>query len=219
MGIHRRFLDSLISNTLNSWNEFCPNDSMKHLLSIPLILLSLSSYSQSFNEKLSKAAIELTKQEVTYDPSYFSIPYPNGDIPSDKGVCTDVVIRAYRSLGIDLQKEVHEDMKSNFSIYPTIWGLNSTDRNIDHRRVPNLMKFFERKGVKMSLSTKAEDYQPGDIVCWNLGGAITHIGLVVDKKSFDGKRHMIVHNIGGGQVLQDCLFDYRIIGHFQYTSE
>ena len=203
----------------NTWNEFCLHTRMRQLLSMSLFLLSLSSYSQSFTDKLSSAAIELTKQEVTYDPSYFSIPYPNGDVPGDKGVCTDVVIRAYRSLGIDLQKEVHEDMKSNFSIYPDIWGLKSTDRNIDHRRVPNLMKFFGREGLVLPLSKNASDYKPGDIVCWNLGGAITHIGLVVDKKSADGKRHMIVHNIGAGQVLQDCLFDYRIIGHYQYLPE
>ncbi|MCB0506152.1 MAG: DUF1287 domain-containing protein, partial [Cyclobacteriaceae bacterium] len=127
-------------------------------------------------------------------------------------------IRAYRALNIDLQKEVHEDMKSHFGEYPNIWGMTTTDTNIDHRRVPNLMKFFERKGTVKPISQKAEDYQPGDIVCWNLGGAITHIGLVVDKKSDDGERYLIVHNIGGGQVLADCLFDYKIIGHYTYQN-
>ncbi len=167
---------------------------------------------------LSKCALELTKQKVTYDPGYFSIDYPNGDVPSDKGVCTDVVIRAYRKIGIDLQKEVHEDMKANFSAYPKIWGLKSTDKNIDHRRVPNLMTFFKRKGAEKTISRKAVDYKPGDIVCWSLGGAITHIGIVVDKKSKDGKRNLIVHNIGGGQVLEDCLFDFKIIGHYRYGN-
>lgn len=167
---------------------------------------------------LSDCALDLTKQKVTYDPSYFSIPYPNGDVPSDKGVCTDVVIRAYRQVGVDLQKEVHEDMKANFSSYPNIWGLKSTDKNIDHRRVPNLMTFFGRKGASKPISQNAEDYVPGDIVCWNLGGAITHIGIVVDKKSSDGKRYLIVHNIGGGQVLEDCLFDFNIIGHYRYVQ-
>ena len=154
---------------------------------------------------LSDCALELIKQKVTYDPSYFSIDYPNGDVPSDKGVCTDVVIRAYRKIGIDLQKEVHEDMKAYFSSYPKIWGLKSTDKNIDHRRVPNLMTYFKRKGTEKPISHKADDYLPGDIVCWNLGGAITHIGIVVGKKSKDGKRNLIVHNIGGGQVLEDFL--------------
>ncbi|ADV48746.1 protein of unknown function DUF1287 [Cellulophaga algicola DSM 14237] len=167
---------------------------------------------------LSEAAIELTKQEVTYDPSYFSIDYPNGDVPSDKGVCTDVIIRAYRKVGIDLQKEVHVDMKSNFSAYPKLWGLKTTDRNIDHRRVPNLMTYFKRIGAEKPISDKAEDYVTGDIVCWNLNGALTHIGIVVDKKSKDGKRNLIVHNIGRGQVLQDYLFDYKIIGHYRYEK-
>jgi uncharacterized protein YijF (DUF1287 family) len=109
-------------------------------------------------------------------------------VPSDKGVCTDVVIRAYRQLNIDLQKEVHEDMQANFALYPKAWRMSHTDKNIDHRRVPNLMTFFKRKGETKTISENAKDYLPGDIVCWNLGGAITHIGLVVAKKSADGKR-------------------------------
>jgi uncharacterized protein YijF (DUF1287 family) len=165
---------------------------------------------------LSSSALELTKQQVTYDPSYFSIEYPNGDVPSDKGVCTDVVIRAYRKIGIDLQKNVHEDMKTDFNAYPKIWGLKKTDKNIDHRRVPNLMTYFKRKGAEKLISENSADYLPGDIVCWNLGGAITHIGIVVNKKSDDGKRYLIVHNIGSGQVIQDCLFDFKIIGHYRY---
>lgn len=177
------------------------------------IVLSQSA-AQTLN--LSEAALELTDHQVTYDPSYFSIAYPNGDVPEDKGVCTDVVIRAYRKLGIDLQKEVHEDMKANFDQYPKIWGLKRTDKNIDHRRVPNLMTFFERQGAAKSITNNAVDYLPGDIVCWNLGGATTHIGVVVSKKSPDGKRHLIVHNIGDGQVLEDCLFNFRIIGHYQF---
>jgi len=168
--------------------------------------------------ELSDSALELTEQIVIYDPSYYSIDYPNGDIPSDKGVCTDVVIRAYRKIGIDLQKNVHEDMKVNFSAYPKNWGLKTTDKNIDHRRVPNLMTYFKRQGAEKPISDKAKDYLPGDIVCWNLGGEITHIGIVVDKKSKNGERNLIVHNIGGGQVLADCLFDYKIIGHYRYKE-
>ncbi len=194
-----------------------------HMRKILLIILFFSlnlCFSQTEIEQieLSDCALELTKQKVTYDPSYFSIDYPNGDVPSDKGVCTDVVIRAYRKIGIDLQKNVHEDMKVNFGAYPKIWGLKTTDKNIDHRRVPNLMTYFKRKGAEKTISDKAKDYLPGDIVCWNLGGAITHIGIVVDKKSKDGKRNLIVHNIGGGQVLADCLFDYKIIGHYRYEK-
>ena len=171
-----------------------------------------------FFNKLSESAISLTNQKVVYDPKYYVIKYPNGDVSADRGVCTDVVIRAYRKLGIDLQKEVHEDMKGNFSSYPKNWGLKTTDKNIDHRRVPNLMKFFERHNAKLSISDHADDYKPGDVVCWNLGGAITHIGIVVDKKSNDSKRNLIVHNIGGGQVLADCLFEYKIIGHYRYSK-
>ena len=171
---------------------------------------------QSFSEKLSAAAISLTNQEVTYDPTYFSIDYPNGDIPKNKGVCTDVIIRAYRKLGIDLQKEVHEDMKAHFLVYPNLWGLSSTDKNIDHRRVPNLMKFFSRNGQELTITLKANDYQPGDIVSWNLNGGLTHIGIVVNKKSLDEERYLIVHNIGAGQVMEDVLFSYKIIGHYRY---
>lgn len=173
---------------------------------------------EDFYKKLSKAAIELTFDRVSYDPSYYSISYPNGDIPAGRGVCTDVIIRAYRKLGIDLQKEVHEDMMVHFHLYPTKWGLQRTDRNIDHRRVPNLMTFFSRHGEVLKISKKAEDYLPGDIVCWDLGGGTTHIGIVVDRKTANGKRNLIVHNIGGGQELADCKFQYRIIGHYRYKK-
>ncbi len=171
----------------------------------------------SFAEKLSKAAIEITKDKVRYDPTYYTIPYPNGDVPADRGVCTDVIIRAYRKLDIDLQKKVHEDMKVNFSKYPKKWGLKRTDTNIDHRRVPNLMVFFSRKGVSKKISDNPNDYIPGDVVTWDLEGNLTHIGLVVNKKSSDGKRYLIVHNIGGGQVVEDCLFAFKkITGHYVY---
>lgn len=184
-----------------------------------IFLLQTQGFAQtSFYDRLSEAAIVLTGQKVIYDPSYFRISYPNGDVPSGKGVCTDVIVRAYRKLGIDLQQEVHEDMKANFSRYPAKWGLSCPDRNIDHRRVPNLMTFFERHGEVKPISESPRDYQPGDIVCWNLGGAITHIGIVVNRKSADGKRPLIVHNIGAGQVMEDCLFDFKIIGHYRYKK-
>ncbi|MDP4845471.1 MAG: DUF1287 domain-containing protein [Salibacteraceae bacterium] len=180
------------------------------------ILFSRNAISQSVSDlELVAAAMELTKQEVTYDPSYFSLTYPMGDVPANKGVCTDVIIRAYRKVGIDLQQLVHEDMVANFSVYPKNWGLTSTDKNIDHRRVPNLMTYFSRHGKTLPKTEQASDYKPGDIVCWNLGAGLTHIGIVVDKKSDDGTP-MIVHNIGGGQVIENCLFRFTIIGHYQY---
>ena len=172
----------------------------------------------NFYQRLADSALTLTKQQVIYDAAYFDIPYPNGDVPANKGVCTDVVIRAYRKLGTDLQKEVHEDMEKNFGEYPKNWGLTKPDKNIDHRRVPNLMAFFSRHGTLKAISKKPEDFLPGDIVCWSLGGGISHIGIVVNRKSPDGKRNQIVHNIGGGQVLADCLFDYQIIGHYCYKK-
>jgi uncharacterized protein YijF (DUF1287 family) len=174
------------------------------------------SAQNDFASKLANAAEDLTKQNVRYDPSYFRIDYPNGDVPSDRGVCTDVVIRAYRKLGIDLQKEVHEDMVTNFNKYPKNWGLKSTDSNIDHRRVPNLITFFSRHGTLKNNTLTADDYVPGDIVTWDLGRGVPHIGIVINRKSADNKRYLIVHNIGRGQEISDCLFSYKITGHFTY---
>jgi len=194
---------------------------MKTLFKILVLVLALNSAigQTSFYNQLADSALALTKQKVQYDSRYFRLDYPNGDVPANKGVCTDVVIRAYRKLGIDLQKEVHEDMAANFDAYPKNWGLTRPDKNIDHRRVPNLMTFFSRFGTVKSISEKPEDYLPGDIICWNLGGGITHIGIVSAKKSADGQRNLIVHNIGGGQVLEDCLFGFTIIGHYCYSGE
>lgn len=182
-------------------------------------LLFCCSYSQSsYLDRLADSAYVLTYQQVQYDPAYVSIKYPNGDVHPNKGVCTDVVIRAYRKMGVDLQKEVHEDMHANFGLYPKKWGHKKPDTNIDHRRVPNLMVFFSRFGKTKPVTQSAEDYIPGDIVCYDLGGNVPHIGIVSNKKSVDGKRYQIIHNIGAGQVLEDCLFNYEIIGHYQYTK-
>jgi uncharacterized protein YijF (DUF1287 family) len=170
----------------------------------------------AFFQKLADTALTLTQQRVVYNPAYIAIPYPNGDVPQHTGVCTDVIIRAYRLVGIDLQKEVHEDMSRNFEEYPKIWQLKKPDKNIDHRRVPNLMKFFERHGTVLKVSTNAADYRAGDIVIWNLPGNLPHIGIVVNRKSVDGKRYQVVHNIGNGQELSDCLFQYTITGHYRY---
>ncbi len=170
----------------------------------------------TFQEKLSNAALSIIDPEVAYTPTYVSLSYPNGDVPAKTGVCTDVIIRTYRKLGIDLQKNVHEDMKSNFSSYPSKWGLTKTDTNIDHRRVPNLEVFFTRKGEKLEVSQNPNDYKTGEMVTWMIGDKLPHIGIVTHKKSADGKRPLLVHNVGGGQVLEDCLFNYKIVGHYTY---
>jgi uncharacterized protein len=190
----------------------------KWIIVVLLALVQNVVGQNKFSLQLADTPVSLTKQKVVYDPAYFTIKYPNGDVPYNKGVCTDVVIRAYRKMGIDLQKNVHEDMKKNFSKYPKTWGLKHTDTNIDHRRVPNLMVYFAKYGIVKSTSTEPQNYLPGDIVCWNLGGAVTHIGMVSNKKTKDNKRYLMVHNIGAGQVLEDCLFSYKIIGHYQYSK-
>lgn len=175
---------------------------------------------QTFGQQLSDAAISIIDPSIDYDPAYFPIKYPNGDIPKNKGVCTDVIIRSYRKLGIDLQKEVHEDMIANFSQYPNLekWGMTKTDTNIDHRRVPNLEVFFERKGTKLTVTQNAKDYKTGEMVTWMINNKLPHIGIVTNKKSKDGQRNLIVHNVGGGQVLEDCLFEYKIVGHYSYSN-
>ncbi len=173
---------------------------------------------ETFQSKLDQAAIDRTYKQVRYDGRYLKMPYPNGDVPKDIGVCTDVIIRAYRKVNIDLQQLVHQDIKANFSDYPSnrIWGLNRPDTNIDHRRVPNLRKFFSRNGRTLKITTSGIDYQPGDLVTWMLPGNLPHIGLVTSKQSKDGKRPLIAHNIGSGPRLEDMLFKYKITGHYQY---
>lgn len=163
---------------------------------------------------IAKAAESLQYQKVTYNGAYYNIDYPNGDVPSNIGVCTDVVIRTYRKLGIDLQQKVHEDIMSNRSAY----GLKKADTNIDHRRVPNLMKFFQRHGEVKLCSTNIEDYAPGDIVCWKLYGGLNHIGVVTSIKNDEGV-YLVMHNIGSGQQINDFLFASKIIGHYVYAPE
>ncbi len=175
----------------------------------------------AFTTSLINAALERTNVDIRYDGAYFSIPYPNGDIPSHLGVCTDVIIRSYRTLGIDIQRILHEDIRSNFDRYPSkrIWGLIKPDKNIDHRRVPNLQIFFSRKGRSLAVTEDSLDYQPGDLVTWILPGNLPHIGIVTDQPSVDGKRFLIVHNIGQGPKLEDVLFRYKITGHYQYRGD
>lgn len=190
----------------------------KIILSNLLILFALTASAETFENQLILAALERTNHVVRYDGSYLSIDYPNGDVPAEIGVCTDVIIRSYRSLGIDLQKSVHEDMLKEFTAYPSerIWGLQSTDRNIDHRRVPNLRVFFTRNGKKLPISLKAADYLPGSIVSWMLPGNLPHIGIVTDQISAITGNPLIVHNIGSGPKLDDILFKYKITGHYSY---
>ena len=191
---------------------------MKLLYSLGFLFFLAIPTQNSFEQKLANAAIKLTKDKVVYNGIYVSIPYPNGDVPKGQGVCTDVIVRAYRKLGIDLQKEVHEDMKANFSKYPKTWGLKKTDTNIDHRRVPNLETFFTRKGQKLVVTKNPSDYKTGEMVTWMINDKMPHIGIVTHLKSRDGKRFLIVHNVGAGQVLEDCLFSYKIVGHYKFVK-
>jgi uncharacterized protein len=165
--------------------------------------------------------LESAQRQITitksYSPDYVVIAYPNGDIEPEKGVCTDVVIRSFRAAGVDLQKAVHEDMQTNFAVYPTKWGLKSPDTNIDHRRVPNLQTFFTRKGKALPITDKAEDYKPGDVVSWDLNNkGLTHIGVVSNLWNENTKRYSIIHNIGGGAQAEDVMFDWKITGHYRY---
>lgn len=191
---------------------------MERLFFLLLMLLSANVSAGDSLLDLVEAAKERTTHTVIYDGSYIKIAYPNGDVPSSIGVCTDVIIRSYRKLGVDLQVLVHEDMRDNFSLYPSnrIWGLSKPDRNIDHRRVPNLQIFFKRHGQSLPLSDDGLAYKAGDIVTWMLPRNLPHIGIVTNDLSPDGERPLIVHNIGSGPVLEDMLFDFKITGHFRY---
>jgi len=168
--------------------------------------------------RLVSAALEQTRRAVLYDGSYRRIPYPNGDVPPDRGVCTDVVIRAYRALGIDLQQRVHEEMTAHFDAFPKLWGMRRPDPNIDHRRVPNLQAYFARAGVVLPATREPGDYRAGELVTWRLPGNLPHIGIVADQRSADGARRLIVHNIGAGPKLEDMLLAYPITGHYRYPK-
>ena len=191
------------------------------LLSIIIFCASSNGLALTFQQKLVKAAIERTQHQVQYNGAYVKIAYPNGDVPADTGVCTDVVIRTYRALGIDLQSLVHQDMVQHFNAYPSkrIWGLKSTDKNIDHRRVPNLQTFFSRHGQKLGITKNPSDYKAGDIVTWLVGRNLPHIGIVIDQKSKQTTHPLIVHNIGAGPKIEDMLFDFKITGHYRYQPD
>ena len=192
-------------------------------LSLALLLITQGTLAiaATFEQDIVAAAMQRTKNQVRYDGSYYAIEYPNGDVPAHLGVCTDVVIRTYRSLGADLQQLVHQDIDANFNQYPSkrIWGLKRPDKNIDHRRVPNLQVFFSRHGQRLAVSDDADDYQAGDLVTWMLPGNLPHIGIVSGKINIGSGRPLIIHNIGSGPVLEDMLFDYKITGHYRYVPE
>ncbi len=171
-----------------------------------------------FEHRLATAALARTRANVRYDSSYRSIAYPLGDVPADRGVCTDVIIRSFRTVGIDLQQLVHEDMARDFKAYPQIWGLQRPDSNIDHRRVPNLQVFFTRHGQSLAVSHNPESYAPGDLVTWEVPPHLPHIGIVADQRSPDAARPLIVHNIGAGPQIEDRLFDFPITGHYRYSG-
>ena len=184
---------------------------MKYLLGLWLLALSTTTTAQTFAHKLAEASLQRTQSVVTYDGSYYAIAYPNGDIPKQLGVCTDVIIRAYRALDIDLQQLVHQDIKQNFNQYPSnrIWGLTRPDTNIDHRRVPNLRAFFKRHGKVLTTEQDPEQYQLGDIVTWRLDNNLPHIGIIATAATLNSLP-LVVHNIGAGPQLEDMLFDYKI---------
>ncbi len=168
------------------------------------------------NQKIIASATEQVGVTTEYDPAYTKLIYPGGDVPPKTGVCADVIIRAFRAIEVDLQKELHEDIKANFTKYPKKWGLKKPDTNIDHRRVPNLMTWFERKGKSVPLTNDKQDYLPGDVVAWELAGGLTHIGIVSDVKANDAKTYLIIHNIGAGAQIENRLFEWKIIAHYRY---
>ncbi len=186
------------------------------------LLLALSALDLAadpgFVARLVAAADERASHQVRYDGSYVRMKYPGGDVPADSGACTDEIIRIYRAVGIDLQKEVHEDMLAHFDAYPKKWGLSHPDSNIDHRRVPNLMIFFARHGEELPVTRRDSDYRPGDIVAWDLGGGVPHIGMVTDRKAGGSDRYMVLHNIGLGPKIEDVLFAWKVTGHSRYTG-
>ena len=180
--------------------------------------LSIADATPTTGSAIAQAAKKIEDSSVRYIPDYVKLSYPMGDVPKKTGVCTDVVIRTYRGVGIDLQQLDHEDIIANPHRYPNI---KKSDTNIDHRRVPNLGTFFKHNGTSLAVTQSPADYLPGDIVWWKLGSptGLNHIGVVVAERSLDGKRPLVIHNIGGGQVIEDILFEHHIVAHYRYLGE
>jgi uncharacterized protein YijF (DUF1287 family) len=194
--------------------------SRTHIFHAPLFLLLLFlAGTATAQDATSVVASARTQIGVTrmYDPSYVRIAYPNGDVSIERGVCADVIVRAFRADGVDLQRLVHEDMAAHFAAYPNTWGLRGPDTNIDHRRVPNLEVFFQRHHASLPISATAQDYLPGDVVSWRLPNGLAHIGLVSNRKATDGSgRRLMIHNIGAGTQEEDVLFSWKIAGHYRW---
>jgi uncharacterized protein YijF (DUF1287 family) len=192
---------------------------MRAIITVVFLAVALSAAARAETAQAARDLVAAARAQVgvtlIYDPSYQRISYPMGDVAPERGVCSDVVIRAFRAVGIDLQQELHRDMKRHFAAYPKNWGLSAPDANIDHRRVPNLSTWFARQGHALTISETAADYQPGDVVAWVLGNGRPHIGIVSNRRSADGARPLVIHNIGWGAQEEDVLFDYRITGHFR----
>lgn len=189
---------------------------MKHCIWVLLLFTQLVT-AEEWRTQLVEAAREQTRHRVVYDGAYQRIAYPMGDVSSDRGVCTDVVIRAYRQLGLDLQQRVHEDMKAHFNLYPKLWGLTRPDSNIDHRRVPNLQTYFKRHGESLPVTQPPIDLKPGDLVTWMLPGNLPHIGIVSDRTLGEEQRPLIIHNIGAGPQEEDALHVAPITGHYRFA--
>lgn len=185
----------------------------------PVVTKPLSNQASPQLKQIIDAATEQTKITTGYDPAYVGIAYPGGDVAPETGVCSDVVVRSFRKAGIDLQKELHEDMVRDWAVYPKKWGASRPDANIDHRRVLNLTTWFDRQRKSLPVTTKRDDYLPGDIVAWDLGNNLDHIGLVVNVYSEESKGYLIVHNIGLGARAEDVLFNWKITGHYRYFEK
>ena len=185
----------------------------------PVVVKPLPPTASPELKQLIEAATEQTKVTTGYDPAYVGIAYPGGDVPAETGVCSDVVVRSFRKTGIDLQKELHEDMGSNWAAYPKKWGASRPDANIDHRRVLNLTTWLDRQKKSLPVTTNRDDYLPGDIVSWDLGNSLDHIGIVTNLYSEESKGYLIVHNIGLGARTEDVLFSWKITGHYRYFEK
>jgi hypothetical protein len=193
---------------------------MRWLVRLLFLVLPLTAMAAMADEgkRLAQAARQQVGVTVIYDPAYVRLAYPGGDVPAERGVCADVLVRAFRvSADLDLQRLLHEDMRGHFSAYPSLWGLRQPDRNIDHRRVPNLRRYFERRGMAVPVSDRANDYRAGDIVSWRLGNGLAHIGLVSDRRGAGG-RPLVIHNIGHGAQEEDVLFAWTQTGHYRWFA-
>ena len=187
---------------------------VNRIVSVALLLsLAAGASAAGVHSTIARAAAGQVGVTTLYDPSYVGLAYPGGDVPPDRGVCADVVVRAFRAAGIDLQVEVHQDMKGSFAAYPRNWGLRRPDRNIDHRRVPNLMKYFERKGKSLPLDAL---YEPGDVVAWRLPNGLHHIGVVAEDRVPGARHRYAIHNIGAGARKEDVLYAFKILGHYRW---